>query len=126
MVAAAEHGPWEGAAPIRTPRVTVAVPHEPHEVNDAGELLAHLVAQHDYTAEQLSGGTRSFLVTLHVRAHQRMADNVAGRTVPELAGSAERLFATAAETLEALLPVDRDLVRRLAARWGQALEALGR
>jgi hypothetical protein len=126
MVAATEHGPWEGAAPIRTPRVTVAVPHEPHEIDDAGELLAHLVAQHDYSAEQLSGAMRSYLVTAHVRAHHRMAEQAAGRTVRELAGSAERLFATAADTLEAILPLDRELVQRLTGRWRETLNALGR
>jgi len=96
----------------------VAIQHEPHEVNDAGELLAHLVAKHGYTAEALSGGTRSFLVTVHLRAHQRMAHDSAGDR-PELAGSAERLFASAAETLEAMLPLDRDLARRLAGRWSR-------
>lgn len=109
----------------RTPRVLAAIQHDPHEVADAGELLAHLVAMHDYTAEVLSGGMRSFLTSVHERAHRRMAEDVTG-TVPELAGSAERLFETALVTAEALLPLDRELVRRLAGRWVQALTALAR
>lgn len=78
-------------------------------------LLIHLVAQHDYTLEALSGGTRSFLVTVHLRAHQRMAEDPTG-TAPELAASAARLFATALETLKALLTIDRELARGLAVR----------
>lgn len=99
--------------------------HEPHEVDDAGGLLAHLVAQHDCTAEALTGGTRSFLVAVHARAHQRMADDPEG-TVPELAGSADRLCRSALETLERLLPQDRELARRMAGRWVDALTALVR
>lgn len=110
---------------FRSPRIVAAIQHERHEFTDGGELLGHLVSQHDYTAEQLSGGTKSFLDAMHLRAHQRMAGDAEG-TVPELAGSGERLFATAVETLEAMLPLDRDLVRQLAARWSEALAVLGR
>ena len=110
---------------LGVPRTINGIRHGIHEIGDAGELLAHLVAQHDYTAEQLSGGTRSFLDALHLRAHQRMAGGVEG-TIPELAGSGERLFTTAVETLEAMLPLDRDLVRQLAARWRDALAMLSR
>lgn len=99
--------------------------HALHEVGDAGELLGHLVAQHDYTAEALSGGTAAFLRTLHLRAHRHMAEDPTG-TVPELAGSAERLLVTAVETLEALFALDRELTRRLAARWIEAVRALVR
>lgn len=126
MVAAAEHETREVGAAITTPRIVATIHHEPHELDDLGGLLAHLVAQHDYTAEALSGGTKAFLTTVHARAHQRMAEEDPTGTVPELAGSAERLFATALETAEALLPLDRDLVRRLAGRWVQALTALAR
>jgi len=125
MIGAAQHEAHEDRTPARAPRVVSAVHHEPHEVDDAGELLDHLVTQHGYSDEQLRGGARSFLVGVHLRAHLRMADDSSG-TVPELAGSAERLFATAAETLEEMLPLDRDLALRLAARWGDALTALGR
>lgn len=92
---------------------------------DVAELMGHLVAQHDYTADALSGGTAAFLRALHDRGHQQMADDPTG-TVPELSGSAERLFTAALETLESLLPLDRDLTRRLAARWVEALTALAR
>lgn len=114
----------EGQALVRM-RIAANAQHAPHDVEDAGKLLAHLVAQHEYTAAMLSGGTRSFLTTLHLRAHQRMAEDSTG-TIPELVGSAERLFVTAFETLEALLTLDRDLTRRLATRWIEALSALVR
>lgn len=105
--------------------VAVMRSHASHQVLDAGELLGHLVAQHDYTAEALSGGTTVFLRTLHSRAHQQMANDLTG-TIPELTGSAERLFTAALETVESLLALDRDLVRRLATRWAEALHVLTR
>lgn len=93
------------------------------EVLDAGELLGHLVAQDDYTTDALSGGTTVFLRALHARAHEHMANDLAGG-IPELTGSAERLFTAALETVKPVLALDRDLVRRLVARCAEALHVL--
>jgi len=99
--------------------------HPPHQVDAVAELMGHLVAQHDYTAETLSGGSVAFLRGLHEQGHQHMVGDPAG-TVPELSGSAERLFTSALETLETLFPLDRDLARAMAARWVEALTVLAR
>lgn len=87
--------------------------------------MGHLVGQHDYTAEALSGGSVAFLRGLHDQGHRYMAGDPTG-TVPELSGSAERLFISALETLETLFPLDRDLARGMAARWVEALAVLAR
>lgn len=101
------------------------IDHVPHRVEVARELLDHLVDCHGYVLATIEGGSRSFLLSAHERAHERMAEDPEG-TVAELAGSAERLSCSALETLERLLPQDRDLVRRMAGRWVEALNALVR
>lgn len=99
--------------------------HLPHQVETADALLAHLVDAHGYARSTIEGGMRSFLLSIHQRTHERMAQDPDG-TVAEMAGSAERLSRSALEMLERLLPQDRDLARRLASRWADALTNLVR
>jgi hypothetical protein len=99
------------------------VNHEPHHMAGRDELVAHLVARHCYSREMIQDAGRSYLETAHVRSHHRMVEDPPA-TAEELAGTAERLSASAMDTLEALRPLDRGLAVRLAGRWAAALDTL--
>lgn len=99
--------------------------HSPHKVEAIAELMGHLVAQHYYTAEALSGGSAAFLHALHDRGHQQMAGDPP-RTVEQVSDSADRLFSAALDALETLIVLDRDHTRLLASRWVEALNMLVR
>lgn len=101
-----------------------AVPHKPHPV-DGAVLPDHLVAEHGYASEALADASALYVSTIHTADHRRMSDDPSG-TVPELTGSAERLFTSALATAEELVALDPALVRQVTARWVEALTALAR
>lgn len=111
-------------APDRRGREVPVVPHKPHRVKSAA-LARHLVAEHGYTSEVLTGASALYVSTIHSVDHQRMSDDPSG-TVPELTGSAERLFTSALATAEELVVLDPGLVKQVTARWVEALHALAR
>lgn len=100
------------------------VPHKPHPVENAA-IPWHLVAEHGYTSEALTGASALYVSTIHSVEHQRMSADPSG-TVPELTGSAERLFTSALATAEELVVLDPGLVKQVTARWVEALNALAR
>lgn len=111
-------------APGGRVRETPVVPHRPHPIESAA-IPSHLVAEHGYTSEVLTGASALYVSTIHSVDHQRMSDDPHG-TVPELTGSAERLFTSALATAEELVVLDPGLVRQVTARWVEALNALAR
>lgn len=111
-------------APDRREPAAPVVAHQPHRIGSAA-IPGHLVAEHGYTSEALTGASTLYLSTIHSVDHQRMSDDPSG-TVPELTGSAERLFTSALAAAEELVILDPALVRQVTARWVEALNALAR